>query len=186
MSRHRVVLELALVFAAAANLCAQAAHPAPKSATEVFQQSVTGPERATLRLAESMPDGKYSFVPTNGEFSGVRTFAQLVKHIAVDNYMMGAALLGEKVPIDIGVRENGPDTIITKAQVTEFLRNSFAYLHKAVGTVNQGNLMESVSYEGVPLPRLAVVNAAISHPWDIYGQMIEYLRMNGVDPQKSL
>jgi hypothetical protein len=61
MSRRRVVLELALVFAAAANLCAQAAHPAPKSATEVFQQSVTGPERATLRLAESMPDGKYSF-----------------------------------------------------------------------------------------------------------------------------
>jgi hypothetical protein len=111
-----VVLELALLFAAAANLCAQAAHSAPKSATEVFQQSVTGPERATLRLAESMPDGKYFFVPTNGEFSGVRTFAQLVKHIAVDNYMMGAALLGERVTIDIGVNENGPDTIITKAQ----------------------------------------------------------------------
>jgi hypothetical protein len=184
MIRRRVVLELALVFSAAANLCAQAAHPTPKSATEVFQQSVTGPERATLRLAESMPDGKYSFVPTNGEFSGVRTFAQLVKHIAVDNYVMGAALLGEKVPIDIGVHENGPDTIVTKAQVTALLRDSFAYLHKAVGTVNQGNLMELVSYDGVPLPRLAVVNAAISHPWDIYGQMIEYLRMNGVNPQR--
>jgi hypothetical protein len=75
----------------------------------------------------------------------VRTFAQLVKHIAVDNYVMGAALLGEKVPIDIGVHENGPDTIVTKAQVTALLRDSFAYLHKAVGTVNQGNLMELVS-----------------------------------------
>jgi len=62
----------------------------------------------------------------------------------------------------------------------------FAYLHKAVGTVNQGNLMESMSYEGVRLPRLTVVNAAISQTWDIYGQMIEYLRMNGVDPQKAL
>jgi hypothetical protein len=72
-----------------------------------------------------------------------------------------------------------------RLKVTEFLRDSFAYLHKAVGTVNQGNVMESVSYEGVPLPRLAVVNAAISHSWDIYGQMTEYLRMNGVDPQKA-
>jgi hypothetical protein len=185
MSRRRAVLKLALVFAAGAGVYAQTAHPAPKTATEVFQQSVSGPERATLRLVEAMPEGKYSFVPTNGEFSGVRTFAQLVKHIAVDNYLMGAALLGEKVPIDVGVHENGPDAIVTKAQVTEFLRGSFAYLHKAVGTVNQGNPMESMSYEGVHLPRLAVVNAAISHPWDIYGQMIEYLRMNGIDPQKA-
>jgi hypothetical protein len=184
MSRRRVVLELALVFAAA-TVFAQSVHAAPKTATEIFQQSVSGPERATLKLAESMPEGKYSFVPTDGEFKGVRTFAQLVKHIAVDNYMMGAALLGEKVPIDVGVHENGPDAIITKAQITGFLRDSFKYLHKAVGKVNQENLMESVSYGGVPLPRLAVVNAAISHPWDIYGQMIEYLRMNDVDPQKA-
>lgn len=99
--------------------------------------------------------------------------------------MMGAALLGEKAPIDIGVHENGPNALITKAQITRFLQDSFTYLHKAVGTVNQENLMASVSYEGAPLPRLAVVNAAISHPWDIYGQMIEYLRMNGVDPQKA-
>jgi len=185
MSRCRVLLKLALVFAAGANIYAQAVQPAPKTATEVFQQSVSGPERATIRLAEAMPETKYSFVPTNGRFGGVRSFAQLVKHIAVDNYMMGAALLGEKVPIDVGLHENGPETITTKAQIVEFLRDSFAYLHKAVGTVDQGNLMESVSYEGVRLPRLAVVNAAISHPWDIYGQMIEYLRMNDVDPQKA-
>ena len=64
-----------------------------------------------------------------------------------------------------------------------FLRHSFLYLHKAVDTVDQKNLMESLTYEGVAMPRLAIVNAAISHPWDIYGQMIEYLRMNGIDPQ---
>jgi hypothetical protein len=84
----------------------------------------------------------------------------------------------------LGVHENGPDGISTKAQIMKFLRDSFLYLHKAMDTVDQKNLMESVSYEGVALPRLTVVNAAISHPWDIYGQMIEYLRMNGIDPQK--
>ena len=179
-----MILRLFLMLTVCANLLAQTAPPPIKTVTDVFQQSISGPERATLKLAEAMPEAKYSFVPTNGEFKGVRTFAQLAKHVAVDNYMMGAALLGEKVPIDVGSHENGPDTVSSKRQITEFLRDSFLYLHKAVGTVNQNNLMMPVSYDGVNLPRLAVVNAAISHPWDIYGQMIEYLRMNGIDPQR--
>jgi hypothetical protein len=184
MIRPSRVLESVLVLAAAVNVYAQVTRPALKTVTEVFQQSVSGPERATLRLANGMPEALYSFVPSNGEFKGVRTFSQLVKHVAVDNYMMGAALLGGKAPIDVGVHENGPDRIVTKAEIVEFLQHSFTYLHKAVATVNQRNLMESVSYEGVLIPQLVVVNAAISHPWDIFGQMIEYLRMNGIDPQK--
>ena len=184
MAMNRSALGLVLALVAGTRLHAQAANSTAKTVTELFQQAVSGPEHATLRLAEAMPEANYSFVPTNGQFSGVRTFAQLAKHIAVDNYMMGAALLGEKVPIEVGAHENGPDGISTKAHITKFLRDSFLYLHKAVDTVDQKNLTESVNYEGVALPRLTVVNAAISHPWDIYGQMIEYLRMNGIDPQK--
>ena len=183
MAINRSTVALVLALAAGARLYTQAADSTAKTVTETFQQSVSGPEHATLRLAEAMPEISYSFIPTNGKFDGVRSFAQLVKHIAVDNYMMGAALLGEKVPIEVGVHENGSDAISTKAQITKFLRDSFLYLHKGVDTVDQKSLMEKVSYEGVALPRLAVVNAAISHPWDIYGQMIEYLRMNGIDPQ---
>ena len=47
----------------------------PISVVEVFDRSVDGPERATLALAEKMPESRYSFVPTQGEFKGVRTFA---------------------------------------------------------------------------------------------------------------
>jgi hypothetical protein len=184
MNTHRAITRLILVLAVGVNSYSQTASSAA-TAEEVFQQSVSGPERAVLKLAEAMPETKYLFVPTNGEFTGVRTFAELAKHIAVDNYMMGAALLGEKVPIEVGLHENGPDAMTSKRQITKFLRESFQYLHKAVCTVNQENLMGSINYEGNPLPRLAVVNAAISHPWDIYGQMIEYLRMNGIDPQKA-
>jgi len=72
----------------------------PTSVVEVFDRSVDGPERATLALAEKMPESHYSFVPTDGEFNGVRTFAQLAGHIAVANYQMSAALLREKVPIE--------------------------------------------------------------------------------------
>jgi hypothetical protein len=157
----------------------------PTSVVEVFDRSVDGPERATLAMGEKMPESGYSFVPTQGEFKGARTFAQLVKHIAVANYQMGAALLREKVPIETGLHDNGPDSVRSKADVVKFLRESFVYLHKGIATVNEHNLMEVVELpEGGRVPRLSVVTAAISHPWDIYGQMVEYLRMNGIDPQK--
>jgi DinB superfamily len=139
-----------------------------------------------MAIANAMPEDRYSFVPTNGEFKGVRSFAQLAKHIAVDNYLNGAALLGEKPPVDPGIHENGPDSVQTKAQVLKFLQDSFTYLHRGVATVNEKNLMELVEYAGGGrVSRLAVTTSAISHPWDIYGQMIEYLRMNGIDPQTA-
>jgi hypothetical protein len=158
----------------------------PTSVVEVFDRSVDGPELATLAMAEKMPESRYNFAPTQGEFKGVRTFAQLAKHIAVANYQMGAALLREKVPIEPGPHDDDPDSLRSKADVVKFLRESFVYLHKGIATVNEHNLMEVVElHDGGLVPRLSVVTAAISHPWDIYGQMIEYLRMNGIDPQKS-
>ncbi len=163
---------------------AVSAQATPKTVTEVFDRSVSGPERACLSVAKVMPENRYAFVPTDGEFKGVRSFAQLAKHIAVDNYLAGAALLGEKPPVDPSIHENGPDTVQTKAQVMKFLADSFTYLHRGIATVNEKNLMQEVDYHGgARVTRLAVVTSAISHPWDLYGQMIEYLRMNGIDPQ---
>jgi len=157
----------------------------PTSVVEVFDRSVDGPELATLAMAEKMPESHYNFAPTQGEFKGVRTFAQLAKHIGVANYQMGAALLREKVPIEPGPHDNGPDSVRSKTEIVKFLRESFVYLHKGMATVNEHNLLEVVELpEGGRVPRLSVVTAAIAHPWDIYGQMIEYLRMNGIEPQK--
>jgi hypothetical protein len=157
----------------------------PTSVVEVFDRSVDGPEHATLAMAEKMPEADYSFLPVHGEFKGVRTFAQLVKHIAVANYQMGAVLLREKMPVELGANDNGPDSVLTKADVVRFLRESFVYLHRGIATVNEHNLLEVLELpEGGRVPRLSVVTAAIAHPWDIYGQMIEYLRMKGIDPQK--
>jgi hypothetical protein len=175
-----------LFIAAACAALAQTTATKPKTVTQEFERSVNGPERACLALAKAMPDDRYGFVPTNGEFKGVRSFGQLAKHIAADNYLNGAALLGEKPPVNPGAHENGPDSIQTKAQVMKFLQDSFTYLHRAVATANEKNLMELVDYPGGGrVSRLAVVASAISHPWDIYGQMIEYLRMNGIDPQAA-
>lgn len=186
MKRHTSILWACLLpIAATSGVMAQTPAATP-TVTQEFQRSVNGPERACMALANAMPEDRYGFVPTNGEFKGVRSFAQLAKHIAVDNYLNGAALLGEKPPVEPGSHENGSDGIQTKAQVVKFLQNSFTYLHRAMATVNEKNLMEPVEYPGGGhVSRLAVVAAAISHPWDIYGQMIEYLRMNGIDPQAT-
>jgi hypothetical protein len=158
----------------------------PETVTEEFAKANGAIETAVISLAEAMPEDKYSFVPTNGQYKGVRSFAQLVKHVAVDNYVDAAALLREKPPIDVGAHENGPDATKSKAQILQFVRDSFAYMQKAIRTVNQDNLMEPIQFPAGAsdtIPRLRIVDAAMAHPWDIYGQMIEYLRMTGIDPQ---
>jgi uncharacterized damage-inducible protein DinB len=132
-----------------------------------------------------MPEDKYDFAPTTGEFKGVRTFAQQVKHIATANYMFGSVVLAEKPPLDLG-GENGPDSIKTKADIMKYLNDSFAYLHKALASLTDENQLQQVdSPFGMKGPRLAFASFAVAHPLDHYGQMVEYLRMNGIVPPAS-
>jgi hypothetical protein len=185
MTRSILVVLVLTIASLVGNAQIRSSEP-PQNVAQAFDLSVTGAEQATLALARSMPEDRYNFKPTRGAFKDVRTFAELAKHIAVDNYVNGASLLGETPPIERGARENGPASIRTKAEVIKLLQDSFAYLHKAMNTVKESNLMEMIPLtEGGEAPRLMVISSAISHPWDIYGQMIEYLRMNGIDPQKG-
>src|SRR5271167_3150485 len=106
----------------------------------VFDRNLGGVEKEVVSAAEAMPDDKFNFAPTQGEFKGVRTFAQQIKHIAAVNYMLGAGILGEKPPIDLK-GENGPDSITSKADVVKFLKDSFAYLHKAAKSLDESNVL---------------------------------------------
>jgi len=137
-----------------------------------------------IGAADAMPEDKYSFAPTAGEFKGVRTFAQQVKHVAAVNYIFGSTILNEKPPIDVG-GENGPDSVKSKAEIMKFLRDSFAYLHKAVASINEKNALDEVSLFGMKPTRLGVGAFSTAHPFDHYGQMVEYLRMNGIVPPAS-
>jgi hypothetical protein len=133
-----------------------------------------------------MPEDKYSFAPTNGEFKGVRTFAQQVKHVAAINYMIAASILQEKPPVDVG-SENGPDSVKSKADIMNFLKGSFAYAHKAVATIDDGNLLTAIKSpfgEGT-VTRLGMATLIFGHCFDHYGQMVEYLRMNSIVPPAS-
>lgn len=157
----------------------------PASVGEVIDRQFSGMEREFVPAAEAMPADKYDFAPTNGEFKGVRTFAQQVKHVAAVNYMIAAALLGEKPPVDVE-GENGPAAMKTKEQIVKFLKDSCAYTHKAIATLNEKNLVEMIDGPfGGKGSRLGLANTTIGHSFDHYGQMVEYLRMNGIIPPAS-
>jgi uncharacterized damage-inducible protein DinB len=166
--------------------CFAHAQGANKTVTAVLDGQIKSVEGEFVPAVDAMPEDKYSFAPTNGEFKGVRTFSQQAKHVAAVNYMVAAAILGEKPPIDLG-SENGPDTIKTKADILKFVKDSFAYAHKAVATVNETNMVQPVKSpfgEG-ETTRLGLATVFAWHSFDHYGQMVEYLRMNGIVPPAS-
>ena len=133
-----------------------------------------------------MPAEKYDFAPTAGEFQGVRTFAQQIKHLAAVNYMVAAAAQRVKPPVDTG-GESGPASTKTKDQIVQFLKDSFAYCHKAAQTLtaqNQTELVPSPFGDG-EMARGSLISIAVSHTLDHYGQMVVYARMNGIVPPAS-
>jgi hypothetical protein len=152
----------------------------------VLDRSMSGVEREVVSAAEAMPDDKFNFAPTQGEFKGVRTFAQQVKHIAAVNYMLGAAILMEKPPLDLE-GENGPAKFTSKADCVQFLKDSFTYARKALSSIDESNVLGQVPSPFGPnkVSRLGLSVIAISHPNDHYGQMVEYLRMNNIIPPAS-
>ena len=175
---------LLLTIAAAA----QAAKPRDehRSVAQVLDHAAGSMEREFVSAAEAMPEDKYGFAPTSGEFKGVRTFAQQVKHVAAVNYILGASILQEKPPADIG-GESGPESITTKADVVKYLKASFEYAHKAIGTINEKNFLEPVKWPfgDRSSTRLELAGSVTSHGFDHYGQMAVYLRSNGIVPPAS-
>jgi len=153
---------------------------------QVLDRSVGGVEGEFVPAAEAMPEDKYSFAPTNGEFKAVRTFAQQVKHVAAVNYMVGASILVEKPPVELG-GENGPDSLKTKAEIVKFLKDSFAYAHKAAASIDDKNLVDPIQspFGENKVTRLGMATLIVGHCFDHYGQMVEYLRMNGIVPPAS-
>src|SRR5580700_5497138 len=97
---------------------------ARRTVTEVLDSTVLNMEHEFVPAAEAMPEDKFGFAPSDGEFKGVRTYAQQIKHVAAVNYELGAALLEQKPPVDIG-DESGPASITSKAAILKYLKESF-------------------------------------------------------------
>jgi DinB superfamily len=141
-----------------------------------------------VSAADAMPADKYGFAPSDGEFKGVRTFGQEVKHLAATNFILSTAALGEDPPTDAG-DETGPEMVRTKAEILEYLVESFVHLGKAIDAIGNNNAQVKSSpispLRSAEATRLSLAVESMIHAFNHYGQMVEYLRMNGIVPPAS-
>jgi hypothetical protein len=146
---------------------------------------ITHTEDEVVRAADAMPEERYSFAPTERGFTGVRTFAQQVKHLAANNYRMAAYIAG-RTPTPEEESETWPDAVQTKPQIMDYVRGSFTALHRAVATINETNLVAPLGrHPDGQNTRLQLAEDVVAHSYNHYGQMVEYLRMNGIIPPAS-
>src|SRR6516162_907108 len=142
-------------------------------------------EKEIVSAVDAMPADKFGFAPTDGEFKGVRSFGQMVKHLSATNYILASAALGEEPPADAG-DEVGPEAVRTKEEILTYLNGSFAHLSKAIEAIGQSNALVNASpispLKRSEVTRSALIVESLMHAADHYGQIVEYLRMNGVVP----
>jgi hypothetical protein len=186
--KTKCICALVILLACSGVLLAQASKvPQQRTIAETLDSWIARVETLVVAGADAMPVDKFSFAPptTIGDFAGVRTFAQQVKHLSANNYRMAALIMKEKPTAEME-NETGPDSVRTKAEIMEYLKGSFTALHKAVATIDAQNAVQPV-----PTPsnwqktRLSFAVDVVAHDMNHFGQMVEYLRMNGIIPPES-
>ncbi len=156
----------------------------PKTLVDAINVTWMDEQRDFMSLADAMPDGKWSFKPAHGEFKDVRTFAKMVKHVAGANEGFAKEMRGEPAPERC--ESGGPNPAKSKAEIMKYLRDSFAMLTEQFNGIDEKNAMQPVDGPyGGPNTRMGMVVLAAWHVADHYGQLVEYLRMNGIVPPAS-
>ncbi len=178
IKRMMIFAALCGVLVAPAGMQAQASGGAMVAPATMFNNLLTAQEKEFVDAADAMPSDKFDYAPTAGEFKGVRSFGSQVKHVAGANYYFFAKwnVPNTKNPDDIA-RLSG------KTEIMQALRDSFAYEHAALNTITAANAFEPMGTGGDT--RAGMATHALAHMMDHYGQMVEYLRMNGIVPPAS-
>lgn len=166
---------------------AQQTQQAPPTVASAVDRDISAVEKLVVEAAEAMPEEKFNFSPENlnlpgSEYKGVRTFAMEVKHIATSNWFIWSALTGEKLPEGLN-DGSGPADLKSKPEIIKFLKDSFALGHRAAATLTTENMLQTL--RNGQTTRLSRVTFGVAHAYDHYGQMVEYLRMNGIVPPAS-
>ena len=181
-----IVISIFPVISLAQAASAQPTSPAPTIAS-IVDGEISAVEKQVVDAAEAMPESKFNFSPESlnipgDDYKGVRTFAVQVRHIAASNYFIWSHVTGDKLPE--GLKDgNGPEHLKTKADIMQFLKDSFALGHRAAATLTAENMLQTA--EGSKSTRLRLAVFGVEHAYDHYGQMVEYLRMNGIVPPAS-
>jgi hypothetical protein len=178
----RILVLIAVAAMGVTGINAQSAPVAVISPADGFNAVLSTAESQVMALATAMPAEKDAFAPSQAIFvpsqktsyDGVRTFGGLILHVAQANYIMAARISGRQPDVDV----KSLAELKTKDEIGAALAASFAFLDKAVGTLTIENAFQSVGSTS----RVVTAAASLAHTSDKYGQMVEYLRMNGITP----
>lgn len=146
----------------------------PLSAGAKFLYNITKSD--VLKSAEEMPEENYSFKPA----STVRSFGQLVGHVADAQYEFCAPVVGDgaKSP---GIEKNKT----SKADLIQGLKEAFAYCDKAYDNMTDARAAEMVKFFGHDAAKLTLLDFNAAHNDEHYGNMVTYLRIKGLVPPSS-
>jgi uncharacterized damage-inducible protein DinB len=145
---------------------------------QTYGKLMSGMQGEITSAAEAMPADKYNFAPTQGEFTGVRTFGQQVKHLAEANYEFFDGWNVGPAPDEASIEK-----LTSKDDIVKALKDSYVYAHKAIDSITASNAFESLGKDKGT--RAGMAAFCIAHSMDHYGQMVVYLRLNGIIPPAS-
>jgi uncharacterized damage-inducible protein DinB len=151
-----------------------AAVPAPPTS---FNKMAYGFVKANLlRSAEKMPEENYGFKPADS----VRSFGQIVGHVADSQYYFCSVALGEKNP---GLKIEQTKT--SKADLVASLKDAFAYCDKAYDGMTDASGSEMVKFFNQDMAKRDVLTGNAMHGVEHYGNLVVYLRMKNIVPPSS-
>jgi uncharacterized damage-inducible protein DinB len=181
------ILACCLLSTTSSFVLAQAAAPAkpavgkPIPPTQVYGKVLSLMEQQFVSAAEAMPEDKFNFAPpaSLGEFKGVRTFAQQIKHVAESNYYFFGG--SDFTEAQAKAMTDSIENLTTKADIVKALKDSFVRAHAYVDTITPENAFVQTEHG----TRAGMASFGIAHVMDHYGQLVVYLRMNGIVPPAS-
>lgn len=164
---------------------ASAAKPAAGTALQPAQELdkiLSGIEKEFVPLAEAMPEDKFEFAPTaaGGDFKGVRTFGGQIKHVTEANvYFLSEPPMS---PAEFKAKREAIEKLTTRAEILQAFKDSFKQAHAFMAGTTAEN-----AWQALPNGRSRVGMAAyaMQHMMDHYGQLVVYLRLNGIVPPAS-
>jgi hypothetical protein len=144
----------------------------PTTVAESVAETLKFAEGNFLSVAEAMPENKYEYAPTSGKFDGVRSFGEQAKHVACAQFAFFNEFEGKKPPDDC--EKGGHDAAKTKAELIQYLKNSFDYSNRVIAGLTADNALDRIEgrYAG-PNTKLGISVVSVWHVTDHYGQQVE-------------
>lgn len=164
----------------AADQAAKPAAAAPDSISQAIRETWTGAKRNLVESAEQMPEAEYGFKPTEQ----VRTFGQILAHVAGANYVFCSPARGEKSPFE---EDHFETTAKTKADIVKALNESMAYCDAAFTALTDRTAAESIAmpFNMGSAARAATLIRNVGHLQEHYGNLVTYFRIKGMVPPSS-